>query len=242
MLAYTLFQKSSQFLLDLLLPPSCVNCKNTEAWLCQDCLDKISFIGPPVCNRCGTPLSTDDLLLCAQCKNNPLQSIDGIRSASYFEDNPIRPAIHFLKYRNHRAVASILSKILVDAYRCYDLEAEVIVPVPLHDSRFKERGYNQSELLVSEIAAFFDLPVNTDTLQRVRKTESQMKLGIDQRHQNVLNAFVCRSRKLVGQKVLLVDDVCTTGSTLDACAVALKEGGVASVWGLTLARARFKTL
>jgi ComF family protein len=238
--AYTSFRKFSQFLLDLLYPPCCVNCKTTNEWLCQDCFKRIAFITFPVCERCGASISTDGLPLCVQCKNNPLQSTDGIRSASYYEDNPIRPAIHFLKYRNHRGLASILGKILIEAYRRYNLKADVIVPVPLHPSRLRERGYNQSQLLANEIGIFFNLPVDTDTLQRVRKTKSQMELEVNERRQNVLNAFVCRSKKLAGQKVLLVDDVCTTGSTLDACAAALKEGGAASVWGLTLAKTHFK--
>lgn len=240
MVVYTSFRKISQFLLDLLYPPSCVNCKTTNEWLCQDCLKRIAFITPPVCERCGTSISTDGLPLCVQCKNNPLQSTDGIRSASYYEDNPIRPAIHFLKYRNHRGLASILGKMLIDAYRCYNLNLDVIVPVPLHASRLRERGYNQSQLLANEVGIFFDLPVDTDTLQRVRKTKSQMELEGNERRQNVLDAFACRSKKLAGQRVLLIDDVYTTGSTLDACASALKEGGVASVWGLTLAKTHFK--
>lgn len=239
MVAYTLFREFNQFLLDLLYPPSCVNCKTANEWLCQDCFKRIVFIIPPVCERCGTSISTDDLPHCVQCKNNPFQSVDGLRSASYFEDSPIRSAIHFLKYRNHRAVVSILSRMLIDTYRTYHLKADALVPVPLHTSRLRERGYNQSQLLANEVGTFFNLPVDTDTLQRVRKTKSQMELGINERRQNVLDAFACRSKKLTGQKVLLIDDVCTTGSTLDACATALKEGGAASVWGLTLARTHF---
>ena len=112
------------------------------------------------------------------------------------------------------------------------------MPVPLHPSRFKERGYNQSELLVKALASYLDLPIDTTSLQRVRVTKSQMTLGISERHQNVKHAFSCQSERLAGQQILLVDDVCTTGSTLDACAAALKSTGATSVWGLTLARAR----
>ncbi len=237
MLAYTLFQKSTQALLDILFPPSCVSCKTTEGWLCQSCLNNISFISPPICERCGTPIATSTSF-CRQCNNNPLQHIDGIRAASRFKNNPIRPAIHFLKYSNHKAVASILGKILTDTYRRYDLTADVIVPVTLHPSRFRERGYNQSELLATQAGNLLDLFVNTTTLQRARKTKSQMELGADERHKNVANAFACCNQELSGQKVLLIDDVCTTGSTLDACANALKQSGAISVWGLTLARAR----
>ncbi len=233
----THIQKSSQSLLDLLLPPRCVSCKATNSWLCQNCLSQIAFITTPVCDRCGTPM-VPEASVCRQCKNNPLQDIDGIRSASYFEDNPIRSAIHFLKYRNHKAVASLLATILAEAYQRYQLRADVIVPVPLYASRLRERGYNQSELLAKAVGHLLNMSVNTKALQRTRQTKSQMTLGVNERHQNVVGAFACGNSNLAGQNVLLIDDVCTTGSTLDACAGALKLSGVACVWGLTLAKAR----
>ena len=195
----------------------------------------MALITPPVCQRCGTPISGSQ---CKECAHNPLHAIDGIRSASYFEDNPIRSAIHFLKYRDHKAVASILGQILADTYYSYQLQADVILPVPLHSSRYKERGYNQCELLVKQLAVNLHLPIDTTALRRTRITKSQMTLGISERHQNVREAFACQNDRLVGMRVLLIDDVCTTGSTLDACAAALKVSGVTSVWGLTLARAR----
>jgi len=232
----TLFQKSGQALLDLLYPPKCVNCKTIEGWLCQNCIQNIAFIAPPICNRCGTPLAMPTSS-CRQCRHNPLHHIDGIRAAAYFEDNPIRAAIHRLKYSNHRAAAAVLGNILADAVRRYHLLADVIVPVTLHPSRLRQRGYNQSDLLAAATGDLLGLPVNTSTLQRIRNTKSQMKLGADERHQNVANAFACRNTTLAGLRVLLIDDVCTTGSTLDACATALKQSGAASVWGLTLAKA-----
>ncbi len=236
MLAHTLFQKSTQALLDILFPPSCVSCKTAGSWLCQSCLNNISFISPPICEFCGTSM-VSATSFCRQCHHNPLQYIDGIRATSYFENNPIRSAIHSLKYNNHKAMASILGKCLVDTYQRYNLTADVITPVTLHPSRFRERGYNQSELLATQVGNILGLPINTTTLQRTRKTESQMQLGADKRRQNVADAFACCNQELLGHAVLLIDDVCTTGSTLDACARALKQSGVASVWGVTLAKA-----
>lgn len=233
----THIQKSSQSLLDLLFPPRCVNCQAADSWLCQNCLSQIVFISPPICQRCGTPVAPGDPN-CKQCHHNPLQYIDGIRSASYFEDSPIRPAIHLLKYRNHKAVASILATILAEAYRRFQLTVDVIMPVPLHPSRLRERGYNQSELLAKSLSYLLGLTLNSRALQRTRYTQSQMTLGFNERHQNVAEAFTCESFAGTGQTILLVDDVCTTGSTLDACADALKKMGVAAVWGLTLAKAR----
>lgn len=236
----TLLTKTGQTLSDLLFPPKCVHCKADDSWLCQTCLSKISFITATVCQRCGTPppVNHSTPQPCEQCKNNPLHYIDGIRVASFFENNPIRSAIHYLKYRDHKAIAAALGQILVDTYRRYHLSTDVIVPVPLHSSRVKERGYNQSELLTQQLGNLLGLPVNTTTLWRTRKTKSQMKLGAAERHKNVANAFACTDNQLANRRVLLVDDVCTTGSTLDACAAALKMSGVDSVWGLTLAKAR----
>lgn len=235
-LAYSLVQEYTQALLDLLFPPRCVSCQNPDAWLCSRCLNNIFFITAPFCERCGSPLATS-LSSCGQCRKNPLKYIDGIRAASLFKNNPIRPAIHFLKYNNRKAVAAVLGKILADAYQDYDLSADVIVPVPLHPARLRERGYNQSELLARNIGKILSLPVNTMTLQRVRQTKSQMELGAEERYLNVAGAFTCRDNALSGQRVLLIDDVYTTGSTLTACAEALKQRGAAAVWGLTLAKA-----
>jgi ComF family protein len=157
---------------------------------------------------------------------------------AYFEDNPLRSAIHHLKYRNNKTISSILGKILFDTYRHSMPSVDVIVPVPLHRAKLGERGYNQSELLARELGSFARLPLNTDTLQRTRNTASQMELGAQERHDNVAGAFSCRNERLANRRVLLVDDVCTTGSTLDACAAALKKAGSASVMGLAIAKAR----
>lgn len=236
MLRRTLLQKSSQFLLDLLLPPRCLNCQTNQSWLCQNCLRQIAFITTAVCQRCGAPVKFKNVSGCEQCQNNPFHYLDGLRAAAYFENNPMRSAIHFLKYRNHQAVVSILGQILVDTYRRHRLLAEVVAPVPLHPTRLQERGYNQSELLAREVAQLLDLSINTHTLYRNRQTESQVKLSAGERYQNVAGAFSCRNQELAGRKILLIDDVSTTGSTLEACAAALKASGVAAVWGLTLAR------
>jgi ComF family protein len=164
--------------------------------------------------------------------------LDGLRSATYFEeDSPIQSAIHALKYYNHRAVLKVLGKMLADAYQRYQLNVDVIVPVPLHPSRLSERGFNQSELLAQELCQAYRLPLDTMTLHRTRQTETQTKLNVDERYQNVSGAFSCSSNKLANQTILLIDDICTTGSTLDACAIALKKGSATSVWALTLAKA-----
>jgi ComF family protein len=114
---------------------------------------------------------------------------------------------------------------------------EVLVPVPLHHKRLRERGYNQSSLLAKELGKLTNLPVVDDCLIRQRYAPPQARTStVDERRSNVANAFLCRDRRLEGKQVLLIDDVSTSGSTLDACARALKEAGATTVWGLVLAR------
>ncbi len=238
MLTSLLSEMSSHFLLDWLFPPRCVSCGRGGSQFCESCLARIAFITPPLCHRCGYPKAEGSPSLCRHCARESLAALDGIRAAAFFEDNPIRPAIHAFKYRTQKVITSILGAILADAYDRFQLTADVLVPVPLHPGRLRERGYNQSELLARELGRRLGLPVNSDTLHRTRETRIQMTLGADERHRNVAQAFSCLTPALAGQAVLLIDDVCTTGSTLDACATALKEAQSASVWGLALARAR----
>lgn len=162
--------------------------------------------------------------------------IDGIRSPFRFE-GMARQAIHHLKYNNFRALASPLAQLLKDYLQVKLLPREVLVPVPLHPHRLRERGYNQSSLLAKELGKLTGLPVVEGSLLRFRDTPAQTRAAsAEVRRNNVDGAFACQDHKLQGKQVLLIDDVCTTGATLDSCAVALKKAGTSSVWGLTLAR------
>ena len=111
------------------------------------------------------------------------------------------------------------------------------MPVPLHHKRLRERGYNQAGLLAGELSEFIAMPVIENSLIRKRNTPPQARTAnAEIRRDNVAGAFTCPDRKLEGKRVLLIDDVCTSGATLDSCAAALKAAGAVSVWGLTLAR------
>lgn len=234
MSAIPFIEKLGQSVLDLLFPPVCVNCGTAGHWLCQSCLSQIPPLADPVCQKCGLTTKQPP---CKDCSNNPLKWVDGVRSAVPYEHPAVRTAIHQFKYNNHRILAPILADCMVTAYRRYQLDTDIIVPVPLHPARLKERGYNQSELLAEHLSYRLKLPVDTQTLYRSRATEAQAHKNLTERRQNVTAAFDCHSIHLQGHNVLLVDDVCTTGSTLDACAAALKTIDVQAVWGMTLARA-----
>ena len=219
--------------LDLLFPRWCVGCGKEGDLICHSCRRSLPRIMPPICPKCGKPQFSG--ILCPSCIGWQAE-IDGIRSPFRF-DGVVRQAIHQLKYKNLRALAMPLSELLKDYLATNPVPGQVLVPVPLHQKRIRERGYNQSSLLAHKLGKFINLPIVDDCLIRLRPTPPQTKTStVAERQSNVANAFSCRDHRLRDKQVLLIDDVSTSGATLDACAVALKAAGAASVWGLVLAR------
>ena len=219
--------------LDLLFPQWCVGCGKGGEFICSACRRSLPRIMPPLCPRCGKPQLSG--ILCPGCVGWQAE-IDGIRSPFRF-DGVMRQAIHQLKYRNLRALAQPLAGLLQDYLVTTPVPGEVMVPVPLHQKRLRERGYNQSSLLAKELDKLINLPVVDDCLIRQRQAPSQARAAtVEERRSNVADAFSCRTRRLQGKQVLLIDDVSTSGATLDACATVLKANGAPSVWGLVLAR------
>jgi competence protein ComFC len=148
----------------------------------------------------------------------------------------MRQAIHELKYRNLRAMAVPLAKLLYDYLNTNPVPGEVLVPVPLHRKRWRERGYNQSSLLARGLGRLAGLPVIDDCLVRQQYALPQARTSnVSERQSNVAGAFTCGDGRLEGKQVLLIDDVFTSGATLNACAGALKSAGAVSVWGLVMA-------
>jgi len=162
-----------------------------------------------------------------------------MRSVVYFE-GVLREAMHRFKYYGLTALAGPLGGLMVGYWMQHPMPVDVLVPVPLHAARLRERGYNQAALLAREMARQVGLVVDERTLTRQRATDPQVELDASQRKENVRDAFRCCGNSLAGKQVLLIDDVCTTGATLEACAVALYEGGARGVRALTLARPRYQ--
>ncbi len=219
--------------LNLLFPQWCVGCGKKGDFICHSCRRSLPRIMPPLCPRCGKPQSSG--ILCSSCVSWQAE-IDGIRSPFRF-DGVMRQAIHQLKYRNLRTLAALLARLLNDYLITSPVPGEVLVPVPLHRKRLRERGYNQSSLLARELGKLTSLPVVDDCLIRQRHAPPQTRTStVDERQSNVADAFACGDQRLRDKQVLLIDDVSTSGATLDACAAALKAAGATSVWGLVLAR------
>jgi len=219
--------------LDFFFPRWCVGCGKEGNFLCHSCRQQLPRIMPSLCPMCGRPQSTG--ILCPNCVAWQAK-IDGIRSPFRF-DGLIREAIHQLKYRNLRALAVTLAQLFQDYLAANPVPGEVLVPVPLHHKRLRERGYNQSSLLARELGKLINLPVVDDCLTRQKHAPPQARTSnASERLSNVADAFTCHDRRLQDKQILLIDDVSTSGATLDACAGALKAAGAASVWGLVLAR------
>ena len=233
MSASALVSRFGGTLLDLLFPPRCLGCGRGGGFLCPSCVEAFPRIEPPLCPRCGIPLEVE--VLCPRCLESP-PTADGIGSVFLF-DGLVRETVHQLKYRNLRAMALPLGRLLAEYLDPHPLPADALVPVPLHSGRLRRRGFNQASLLAGHMGRILGLPLVENALVRLQDAPSQAgAASAAERHGNVRGAFSCRGQGLRGRRVLLVDDVCTTGATLDACALALKEAGVASVWGLTVAR------
>jgi len=146
-----------------------------------------------------------------------------------------------MKYRNVRSLSPYLAGFLSDYIGSHDLHGEMLLPVPLHPRRLRQRGYNQSALLAKELGRRTGLPVTEGCLIRVRQAQPQVRAAhLEERRRNVADAFVCLDDRVRGKGVIVIDDVCTSGATLEACATALKNSGAASVWGLTLAREKHR--
>lgn len=219
--------------IDFFFPSHCIGCGKSGTFLCESCQCTLYRIVPPICTKCGRPESTG--ALCPTCWGWRSQ-IDGIRSPFRF-DGVVRQAIHELKYRNLRAIASHLAGLLYIYLQTSPVTGDILIPVPLHAKRLRYRGYNQSSLIARYLGELTGLLVVEGCLIRVKDTPSQARTEtVDERHRNVINAFSYTRERIDGKGVLLIDDVCTSGATLEACATVLKSAGASSVWGLTLAR------
>ena len=216
--------------LDLLFPLNCLGCQREGRVLCASCIEALPVLKPPYCAVCAQPNAP---ATCDTCFESP-PAFDGVR-APYQMEGTIQEAIHSLKYRGLKAAAPELAELLARYLAENPIPGDLLMPVPLHPRRLRSRGYNQSALLAKELSKKLGLDMNQRLLARARNTPPQVNATRDDRRKNVQGSFQCDG-PVDGRAVILVDDVSTTGSTLSACAAALKAAGASSVWGLVLAR------
>jgi len=228
----TKLARISEASLDLLFPQRCIGCGTEGELICSSCRKSLPRLQSPYCKVCGLPLKEG--AACPKCSVNPLQ-INGIRSV-FLHEKLARDAAHALKYNNLKLLAKPLAQFMERYLESNPLSADVLMAVPMHPKRLRKRGYNQAYLLARELGKLMQLPVSHGSLVRTKNTGSQVSLRAKARQENVAGAFGCNDRGLADKRVLLIDDVCTTGATLNACAITLKEAGAVTVWGLTLSR------
>ncbi|HEY5621892.1 MAG TPA: ComF family protein [Pontiella sp.] len=232
-----------QRLLDILYPRNCIGCgrsaPETYRYICWDCWTGAIRVEPPFCNLCGDPVagSVEHDFICYSCSAER-PAYDGARSAARY-DGVVGEALRQLKYEKALWLAPDLAELLQNClYAEYQGgDFDLVVPVPLYHVRRRERGYNQSAVLARELSRRLRCRFLSGALRRIRPTTTQTNLTAPQRLSNVRNAFQPgKAKQLAGRRVLLVDDVMTTGATVNACSKALKKGGAASVYVLTVAR------
>ncbi len=230
---------------DCIYPPFCLLCDSycsaeNEAGICSDCLSQVHYIHSPLCSKCGKPFGHefDKNHLCGDCQRTK-RYFSRARAVGLY-NGILRNAVHLFKYQLNHSLATplgILMSCLMEEVTG-EFHFQAVVPVPLHPKRLRERGFNQSLSLARFVSRFHSIPLDRSNLVRVRWTNTQVGLSEPRRKENVKGAFAVKKECYFQNKhLLLVDDVYTSGSTVDECAKVLLNAGARSVQILTLARA-----
>jgi ComF family protein len=233
---------AGRFALDLLLPPLCLTCDtavSAQGQLCADCFRQTGFITEPCCHRCGAPFArpAGREPVCAECRAVP-PPWEQARAALRY-DAQARRIVLPLKYADRPELAAALAPLMQRAGQSLLRRCDAIVPVPLHRARLLARRFNQAALLAQALGRLAGKPTLLDALRRTRRTAPLADLPAAERAREVADAFAVRARRmeaLRGRRVLLVDDILTSGATARACAVALLAAGAAGVDVLVAAR------
>ncbi len=228
-------------LVEILFPRRCPICDKPVdkmgRYICTKCRPKIKYIKEPFCMKCGKGLRDDTLEYCEDCKNS-----DHIftRGRALYEYDTVKEAIYRLKYDDRMEYADFFGKDLAKKLgkEVQSWKADAIIPVPLHKDREKQRGYNQANLLAKALGRELDIPVKENFILRSRGTLAQKKLNVKERQNNLKNAFKIGQNDVKLKTVIVVDDIYTTGATMDAVARCLKLAGVREVYFVSLAVGR----
>ena len=239
------------WLVDWLYPPRCRACggriygRDAETF-CAQCWSEIRIIAHPLCAVCGRPFpdSSGDDHTCGLCLSRPPHYARACSWACYpreeAAEHPLRRVIQKFKYGRKVSLGKPLGRLMTRDCREFldECRVEMIIPVPLHPKRLRWRGFNQSLLLAREVSRVYDIPMDPFVIYRSKETPPQTQLPEDERRRNVRGAFAVNSKKDISAKrVLLVDDVYTSGATVNECSRTLKRDGAKEVYVLTLARA-----
>jgi len=228
------------FLLDLIFPKECLSCKQSGTYLCQSCFKKIEFNIKKYCPLCKKDL--ENINICKNCQEKTY--LDNIWVSANYNNQILQDLIHCYKYQFIEELSSILSGIMIKYILDNNIfinenitqENTIIIDIPLHKKRYLKRGFNQSDLLARDISNHFSID-KFNLLKRKKNTVSQINLKRSERQENIKDAFVINSNNISSnKKIIIIDDVITTGSTLNECAKVLAGQGFAEIYGLVIAQ------
>ncbi|MCR5640356.1 MAG: ComF family protein [Lachnospiraceae bacterium] len=227
----------TRMLSDVLFPPRCVGCDEVLALshrklgFCPYCHPRIHPVKEPLCKKCGKPLLSQEAEYCYDCRDKQHHYLQG--RGVYLYDGPMKKAMYRLKYSNRRAYARVIAR---DAMRFHGawlrgIRPEAIVPVPVHPNKMRLRGYNQAEVLAKALGQEMNLPV-VNLVQRVADTLPQKEMSAEKRAKNLKNAFKVAKNGVKFKRILIIDDIYTTGATVDAITDVLNDWGIEEVYCL----------
>ncbi|MBQ9277229.1 MAG: ComF family protein [Lachnospiraceae bacterium] len=218
----------------LFYPPVCPLCeevlKGGKTRICDRCRPKITYLTEPTCLKCGKEIDDIEKEYCDDCKVKPKSFVKGFPAMRYRE--PIKRSIVNFKYHNKSTFADCYALEIVKTHGKDIIEAapEVLIPVPVHKSKLEKRGYNQAEVLAKSLGAYLNIPVDNTVLKRTVNTTPQKLLDNEERQKNLERAFISDKKQVQYKRIMLVDDIYTTGSTIEACTKVLKAAGVKEVY------------
>jgi len=232
-------QKSKKFLLDLFFPKFCLNCGSEGSYLCEDCFSLIEILESQFCPGCQKRVT--DGKICPACKK--FIKLNGLYFAASYQKSLTKKMITKFKYEPFvKELKEPLARLVMTHFQLCDKKESdfsdfYLIPVPLEKKRLKWRGFNQSEEIAREIAKALKTPLLNNVLYKIKQTLPQMELSEKERRENIKGAFLVKNKgEIKGRKILLLDDVYTTGSTMNECARVLKDAGAKEVWGVAVAR------
>ena len=221
--------------IDWVFPPHCLGCGLEGEIICPECYATIKRVPTNTCRYCNAYVSTNGQ--CPICKNHK-PAYTQFRAFAFY-NGVIREAIHHLKYQNDVGIARLLAGYLLKVIQAENWEFDLVVPVPLSNSRKEQRGYNQAERLAQPVALELAKPLSTDALVRIKEHASQVDLDIQSRRENVRGVFEANPAIVKGKRILLIDDVFTTGATLESASKALKDAKSGLVYAVTVGKSEF---
>lgn len=219
----------------LIYPNVCHFCgRISKEEMCNECRKEIVYITEPRCKRCGRPVRSGEAEYCYDCAGKSVFFEQG--KNLWIHKGRVKQSIYQFKYQNRRIYAKFYGTEMVRLYGDYirSCEIDCIIPIPLHRKRRRKRGYNQTELIAREVGKYMGILVDQKAIMRCKYTDPQKELNPEERKKNLKNAFKVKKQIHGYRNVLLIDDIYTTGSTIDAVSEKLKKAGVQNVWFLTV--------